>query len=54
MKFKLIVTGPVKFERSGNREKDVLAITQEITNMIEANARKYPEQYLWGHNRWRD
>lgn len=54
MKFKLIVTGPVKFERSGDREKDVLTITQKITNMIEDAARKHPEQYLWGHRRWQD
>jgi KDO2-lipid IV(A) lauroyltransferase len=54
MKFKLIVTGPIKFERSGNRETDVLNITQSITDMIEAAATEYPEQYLWGHNRWQD
>ena len=54
MKFKLIVTGPIKVQRSGGREKDVHAITQEITRHIEAAARKYPEQYLWGHRRWRD
>lgn len=54
MKFKLIVSGPIKFERSGDREKDVLTITQNVTNLIEDAARKYPEQYLWGHRRWQD
>ena len=54
MKFKLIVTGPIQFERSGDREQDVLSITQSITDMIEAAARRHPEQYLWGHNRWQD
>ena len=54
MKFKLIVTGPITIERSGDRDKDVLAITQQLTDQIEAVAREYPEQYLWGHRRWRD
>ena len=54
MKFKLIVTGPIEVERSGDRKKDVHSITQEMTNHIEAVARQHPEQYLWGHRRWRD
>ena len=30
------------------------AITQSLTDEIEKVARRYPEQYLWGHRRWKD
>lgn len=54
MKFKVHLQGPIQWQRSGNREQDVLAITQSLTDEIEKVARKYPEQYLWGHRRWRE
>jgi len=54
MQFTLHLAGPIKFQRTGNRENDALAITQNLTNEIEKVARQYPEQYLWGHRRWQD
>jgi len=54
MKFKVYLHGPVAWTRTGDREKDVLAITQSLTDQIEKVARQYPEQYLWGHRRWRE
>ncbi len=29
-------------------------ITQQLTYKLEAEIRKYPEQYFWFHRRWRD
>lgn len=29
-------------------------ITQQLTSRLEAEIRKYPEQYFWFHRRWRD
>ncbi len=29
-------------------------ITQTLTNKLEKEVRKYPEQYFWFHRRWRD
>jgi KDO2-lipid IV(A) lauroyltransferase len=38
---------------SGNRVQDVLTNTQIFTKMIEEQIRKYPEQWLWLHQRWK-
>lgn len=54
MKFTLHVVGPIQFERTGDREIDARALTQNLTNEIEKIARQYPDQYLWGHRRWQD
>lgn len=54
MKFRVHLLGPIQFQRSGNRDQDVLGITQSLTDEIEKIARRYPEQYLWGHRRWKE
>ena len=43
----------IDLERSGDNEKDVLAITTACTGAIENFIRAYPEQWLWVHKRWR-
>lgn len=35
-------------------EEWVQELTQELTGKLEAQVRKYPEQYFWFHKRWRD
>lgn len=39
--------------RTGNEEADVLANTAAYTKVIEDYARRYPEQWLWVHRRWK-
>ncbi len=53
MKFKIVTTGPFKFEPSSDKEADILNITQKMNNELEKFIRQYPEQYLWAHKRWR-
>ncbi|MBI5664171.1 MAG: lysophospholipid acyltransferase family protein [Nitrospirae bacterium] len=36
-----------------SEKEEILRITQEITRNMESIIRKYPEQYLWMHNRWK-
>jgi KDO2-lipid IV(A) lauroyltransferase len=43
----------VELEQTGNEEQDVLANTQKFTGIIESEVRKYPEQWLWIHERWK-
>jgi KDO2-lipid IV(A) lauroyltransferase len=53
LRYALHIVGPVTVERTGDREKDAAALTQTLTAEIEAVVRRYPEQYMWGHRRWR-
>jgi KDO2-lipid IV(A) lauroyltransferase len=39
--------------RSDDNEKDVLANTALFTKVIEDYVRRYPEQWLWVHRRWK-
>jgi KDO2-lipid IV(A) lauroyltransferase len=39
--------------RSGNAEEDIVANTALFTATIEAYVRRYPEQWLWVHRRWK-
>jgi KDO2-lipid IV(A) lauroyltransferase len=54
LKFTVHLCGPLNWPRTGDRERDVQGITQTLTDEIERIARRHPEQYLWGHRRWRD
>ena len=39
---------------TGDKQKDIQAITQQYTDIIERAVRKFPEQWLWSHRRWLD
>jgi len=39
--------------RTGDEEADILANTALFTEKIEEFVRKYPEQWLWVHRRWK-
>lgn len=38
---------------TGDHDQDVLVNTQNYTRIIEDHIRKYPEQWLWIHQRWK-
>jgi len=52
-KHKVVVGAPVEFERFGDEEKDILAITAKVTKVIEEFVRRYPTHWWWFHNRWK-
>ena len=52
-RFLLKIDEPVSFERSGNDEADVRGLTQLFTNVVEKYVRRYPDQWLWIHRRWK-
>lgn len=39
--------------RTGNEEADIVANTAACSRVIEDYARRYPEQWLWVHRRWK-
>jgi KDO2-lipid IV(A) lauroyltransferase len=43
----------VELVRTGELESDIKANTQMFTSIIEGYVRKYPEQWLWVHRRWK-
>lgn len=38
---------------TGDEESDVVYNTQQFTRFIEEQVRKYPEQWVWMHERWK-
>ncbi|MGA3161205.1 MAG: lysophospholipid acyltransferase family protein [Terracidiphilus sp.] len=46
--------GPqLAFERTADEEADIIAATQKCTSAIETWIRRYPDQWLWIHRRWK-
>ncbi len=41
------------FSRSGDHEADILTATQQCNDVLEAWIRRYPDQWLWIHRRWK-
>jgi KDO2-lipid IV(A) lauroyltransferase len=52
-KYRLRFEPPVELIRSGDTERDVLGNTQKFTKVLEDIIRKYPEQWVWVHGRWK-
>ena len=49
-----IVTLPeVDMIRTGDRSADVITNTQRCSLVVEAMIRRYPEQWIWFHKRWK-
>ena len=48
-KYRLVGGSPLVFEKTG----DKAAYTQLLNDRMGEAIRKYPEQYLWAHRRWR-
>ncbi|MBI5788157.1 MAG: lysophospholipid acyltransferase family protein [Candidatus Schekmanbacteria bacterium] len=42
-----------ELQLSGNKEADILHNTALLTNLIEEQIRKAPEQWIWMHQRWK-
>jgi KDO2-lipid IV(A) lauroyltransferase len=43
----------VEFERTGELDRDVNALTSELARRLEKEIRLAPEQYFWFHKRWK-
>jgi Kdo2-lipid IVA lauroyltransferase/acyltransferase len=46
--------GPeLNFAKTGRIKEDVLAATQQCNDVLESWIRRYPDQWLWIHRRWK-
>jgi KDO2-lipid IV(A) lauroyltransferase len=52
--WRLVFEPEVPVVVTGDRQADVYRITADCTAILERWVRKYPEQWLWAHNRWRE
>lgn len=47
------VSDPIWPEPYSSEKSEIFRLTEEMNRRMEAIIRKYPEQYLWIHNRWK-
>src|SRR6202162_627676 len=52
-KYILRFSPAVELTRTGDDQADIVANTAKFTKVIEAFIRKYPDQWLWVHRRWK-
>lgn len=52
-KYVVHIEPAIDYKITGDREKDIYDLTKRITEKIEEFVRKYPEQWLWIHKRWK-
>jgi len=52
-KYRVEFGPPVELVRTGDVEADTTANTAKFTRIIEDYVRRYPDQWLWVHRRWK-
>src|SRR5580692_5394054 len=52
-RYVLRFSAPLALARTGDDAADILANTALFTRVIEDTIRRYPEQWLWVHRRWK-
>ena len=54
MRYRFHAEEPIRHARSGDKQRDVRAILEHLNRRLECAIRAHPEQYMWGHRRWRE
>jgi KDO2-lipid IV(A) lauroyltransferase len=52
-KYRVEFDRPVELVRTGDHEADIVANTAIFTRILEDYVRRYPDQWLWVHRRWK-
>jgi KDO2-lipid IV(A) lauroyltransferase len=52
-KYRVEFDRPVDLVRTGDDDADAVTNTATFTAIIESYVRRYPEQWLWVHRRWK-
>jgi Kdo2-lipid IVA lauroyltransferase/acyltransferase len=50
---RIVVLPEVELVHTGDRAADAITNTQRCTAVIEAMLRRYPDQWIWFHKRWK-
>jgi KDO2-lipid IV(A) lauroyltransferase len=48
------VSDPIEFEVGADSKHNRVSMTQKYNDLIEAQVRKHPEQWMWIHRRWKE
>lgn len=48
-----IIESPMVLTMTDEKEQDIIENTQKFTKIIETYIRRYPEQWIWMHERWK-
>ncbi len=51
-RFRLVCEPPLDLPSTGDRQADILAVTQAVNDHLERWIRARPESWLWMHRRW--
>jgi len=51
-RFRIVCERPLDLPDSGDRQADILAVTQAVNDHLERWIRARPESWLWMHRRW--
>jgi len=52
--YELRAEGPLYFKPTGDKNADIRTILETLNRHLEKAVREHPEQYLWGHRRWKE
>ncbi|MCU0239750.1 MAG: lysophospholipid acyltransferase family protein [Pyrinomonadaceae bacterium] len=52
-KYVVQLGGVFEFESTGNRQQDLIDLTAKYTKATEEIIKKFPDQWLWIHKRWK-
>ena len=52
-RYHVTIDPPVRIDKTGDLESDVVANTARFTQIIESHIRKHPENWFWVHSRYR-
>lgn len=52
-RYRMVADKPIYYTHDVDRERHTKNLLIEFNNRLAALIRRFPEQYLWAHNRWR-
>jgi len=52
-KFTLLLSSPIEPLPTGDEEADIRKLTSELSLVMENTIRRFPDQWLWIHRRWK-
>jgi len=51
-RFRITVEPPIPYARTGNAERDTLALMTQVNQVLERWVREKPDHWFWLHRRW--